>query len=103
MNRLWSRKVSDLSFATFLEILQTVANNKGKLIHFIDRWYPSSKTCSVCGHVNQELSLKDRTWDCPSCNSSLIRDRNAAINIHGVGASTLGLGDVSGVRLPIAV
>ncbi|MEO1671146.1 MAG: zinc ribbon domain-containing protein, partial [Cyanobacteria bacterium J06631_2] len=91
MKRLWGRKISDLSFATFLEILQTVATNKGKLVHYIDRFYPSSKTCSNCGHVNKELKLKDRTWDCLSCNTKLDRDKNAAINIHRVGASTLEL------------
>ena len=60
MKRLWGRKVSDLSFATFLEILQTVATNKGKVIHFVDRYYPSSKTCWHCGYIHKELSLKDR-------------------------------------------
>ena len=97
MKRLWGRKVSDLSFATFLEILETVASNKGKLVHLIDRFYPSSKTCSGCGYVNQELSLKDREWICPGCNTRLERDKNAAINICGVGASTLKLDTV---RLP---
>ena len=82
MKRLWGRKVNDLSFATFLEILQTVAAIKGKLIHFVDRFYPSSKTCSHCGHVNQGLNLKDRTWDCPSCHTKgILRDWNAAANL----------------------
>ena len=94
MQRLWGRKISDLAFATFLEILETVANNKGKLVHYIDRFYPSSKTCSCCGHINQDLTLKDRSWDCPSCNTKLDRDKNAAINIHRVGASTLKLDTV---------
>ena len=94
MQQLWGRKVSDLSFATFLEILETVATNKGKLVHFIDRWYPSSKTCSVCGYVNQDLELRDRSWDCPSCKTKLDRDRNAAVNIQRVGASTLKLDTV---------
>ena len=94
MQRLWGRKVSDLSFATFLKILETVATNKGKLVHFVNRWYPSSKTCSVCGHVNQDLSLTDRVWDCPDCNTKLDRDRNAAVNIQRVGASTLKLDTV---------
>ena len=95
MKRLWGRKVSDLSFATFLEILETVATNKGKLIHYIDRFYPSSKTCSNCGYINKELSLKDRVWDCPDCETHHDRDLNAAINIHRVGASTLELDTVS--------
>ncbi|MEM8828876.1 MAG: transposase, partial [Cyanobacteria bacterium P01_G01_bin.19] len=104
MQRLWGRKVSDLSFATFLETLETVATNKGKLIHYIDRFYPSSKTCSYCGYINQELRLKDRTWDCVSCNTKkILRDKNAATNIHRVGASTLRLGDVSLSQTAISV
>ena len=95
MKRLWGRKVSDLSFATFLEILGTVADNKGKLVHFIGRFYPSSKTCSCCGYINKDLTLKDREWNCSYCNTKLDRDKNAAINIHRVGASTLKLDTVS--------
>ena len=99
MKRLWGRKVSDLSFANFLEILASVAAIKGKVVHFVDRYYPSSKTCSHCGYVHKELSLKDRTWDCPSCQTKGIpRDWNASVNLQRVGSSTLGLGDV---RLPL--
>ncbi len=94
MVRLWGRKVNDLAFSTFLEILETVANKKGKTIHFIDRFYPSSKTCFECGYHNKELSLKDRSWDCPNCGK-IDRDLNAAKNIQREGASSLGLGDVS--------
>ncbi len=94
MKKLWGRKVSDLAFSTFLEILETVANVKGKTVHFIDRFYPSSKTCFYCGYHNKKLSLKDRSWDCPGCGSKLDRDLNAAKNIHREGASSLGLGDV---------
>lgn len=104
MKRLWGRKVSDLSFATFLKILKTVATNKGKLIHFVDRFYPSSKTCSHCGHINKDLSLKDKTWDCLGCNTKGIqRDLNAAVNLQREGASSLGLGDVRLLTEAIAV
>ncbi|MDJ0691550.1 MAG: RNA-guided endonuclease TnpB family protein [Xenococcaceae cyanobacterium MO_188.B32] len=95
MKRLWGRKVSDLSFATFLEILVCVANNKGKTVHFVDRFFASSKTCSCCGYLNKELSLKERKWNCPSCNTKDIpRDLNAAINLQREGASSLGLDTV---------
>ncbi len=95
MKRLWGRKVSDLSFATFLEILVCVANNKGKRVHLVDRFFASSKTCSCCGYINKELSLKERKWDCPSCNAKDIpRDLNAAQNIQREGASSLGLDTV---------
>ena len=95
MKRLWGRKVSDLSFATFLEILVCVANNKGKIVHFVDRFFASSQTCSCCGYLNKELSLKERKWNCPSCNTKDIpRDLNAAINLQREGASSLGLDTV---------
>ncbi|WP_026102804.1 RNA-guided endonuclease TnpB family protein [Pleurocapsa sp. PCC 7319] len=103
MKRLWGRKVSDLSLATFLEILETVATNKGKLVHYIDRFFPSSKTCSCCGYVNQKLSLQEREWTCLQCNTTLDRDANAAINIQRVGASTLKLGDVRQSQTAISV
>ena len=103
MKKLWGRKVSDLSFADFLEILETVANKKGKTIHFIDRFYPSSKTCFDCGYHNQELTLKDRNWDCPGCSSKLDRDLNAARNIKREGASSLKVGDVRRSLSAIAV
>ena len=57
MQRLWGRNISDLAFGEFLKILEWVATKKGKQVVFIDRWYPSSKTCSNCGHVLKELAL----------------------------------------------
>jgi len=57
MQRLWGRNISDLAFGEFLKILEWVATLKGKQVVFIDRWYPSSKTCSNCGHVLKELAL----------------------------------------------
>ena len=55
MQRLWGRKISDLAFGEFLQILEWVAQKKGKLIVFIARWYPSSKTCSACGHEERKF------------------------------------------------
>ena len=95
MQRLWGRKIGDLAFGEFIEILEWVANKKGKLIVLIDQWYPSSKTCSCCGHVLKELDLDVREWRCPSCLSINGRDHNAALNIKRVGASTL---ELDGVR-----
>jgi putative transposase len=103
MQRLWGRKISDLAFGEFLQILQWVATKKGKQVVFIDRWYPSSKTCSHCGHILKELDLPVRQWRCPSCQSVHGRDENAAINIQAVGASTVGLGDVRRELPAIAV
>jgi putative transposase len=94
MQRLWGRKISDLAFGEFLQILEWVAKKKGKQVIYIDQWYPSSKTCSDCGHILEHLDLSVRQWRCPSCNSVNGRDENAAKNISMVGASTLWLGDV---------
>ena len=88
MKALWGRKVSDLGFADFVKKLVYVAQKKGVRITFIDKWYPSSKTCSVCGAVNEALNLRDRNWRCNDCGTVHDRDRNAAINIFRVGAST---------------
>jgi putative transposase len=103
MQRLWGRKVSDLAFGEFLQILEWVATKKGKQVIYIDRWYPSSKTCNHCGHVLESLDLSVREWRCPSCQSVNGRDENAAKNIQAVGSSTVGLGDVRRVQPAIAV
>lgn len=81
MNRLWGRKMSDLAFGSFVQKLEHVATKYGCSVVRIDRFYPSSKTCSVCQYVNELLSLSDRSWTCPECGTSHDRDVNAAINI----------------------
>jgi len=93
MQQMWGKKISDLSHATFVNILQHVAKLKGKEVIFIYRYYPSSKTCHICKSVNEELALSDRTWAC-TCGAVHDRDLNAAINIHMEGTSSIGLGDV---------
>jgi putative transposase len=103
MQRLWGRKISDLAFAEFLKILEWVAKKKGKQVVYIDRWYPSSKTCSHCGHVLENLDLSIREWRCPSCQQVNGRDENAAKNIQAVGASTVGLSDVRQAMPAVAV
>ncbi len=55
----------------------------------IDRWFPSSKLCSICGFINQNLTLKDREWTCPNCNAVLNRDLNASKNILKQGLKVL--------------
>ncbi len=55
--------------------------DQGKQVLFVGKWFPSSKTCSVCGFVNKDLKLDDREWVCPNCGVLLRRDPNAAINI----------------------
>jgi putative transposase len=95
MQRLWGRKICDLGFSGFILKLKYLASIKGKTVFCIGRFEPSSKTCSICGYVYKDLELKEREWHCPDCNTIHDRDRNASYNILRVGASTLGLGDVS--------
>lgn len=85
MQRLWGKKISDLGFSEFIKILEFKCIEYGKTIKFISKWFPSSKTCNICGYINNNLTLKDRKWDCPSCGSHLDRDLNAAINIKNQG------------------
>ena len=94
MQRLWGRKISDLAFGAFLEILQTVAATKGKLVVFVGQWFASSKLCSKCGHKHNELQLRDRAWVCPKCKTRHSRDENASTNIEKEGASSLNLDTV---------
>jgi len=61
-----------------------------KTIVRIDRFFPSSKTCNVCGHVNKNLTLSDREWTCPKCSAKLDRDINASQNILKEGLKIYG-------------
>lgn len=90
MKALWGRKVSDLGFASFVEVLHHVAEKVGTVITHIDRWFPSTKLCSACGCVNHHISLRDTVWTCMDCGTMHKRDHNAAINIFREGASSRG-------------
>lgn len=80
MMKLWGKKVSDLSFSSFVLKLEYVSRKYGNVIHKIDRWYASSKTCT-CGVVNKELKLSDRVWTCKACGVTHNRDELASQNI----------------------
>jgi putative transposase len=89
MQRLWGRKISDLGHAQFLNILGWEMHKNGCQGAKIDRFYPSSKTCSGCLYVLPELPLSVRTWTCPQCGQEHDRDVNAAINIKNEGCRIL--------------
>ncbi len=80
MKKIWGRKVSDLSFSSFVLKLEQVANKYDTVIQKVDRWFASSKTCT-CGVVNKELKLSDREWVCSSCGEIHSRDLLASNNI----------------------
>lgn len=81
MTKLWGRKISDIAWYQFAAFLNYKMLQKGKYMLKIDRYFPSSKICSNCGYKKEDLSLSDRSWKCPVCNSLLGRDINAAKNI----------------------
>jgi len=95
-NRMKNHKLaqafSDVSLGAFYSMLEYKANWNDKTIVKIDRFFPGSKTCSVCNYINQGLTLKDREWICPSCKTVHDRDFNASINIKKQGLKILSCG-----------
>ena len=81
-NRKLSRHIIDASFGEMRRQLEYKSEIYGGNLWITDRWYPSSKTCSSCGHVLEELKLGTREWECPSCHAKLDRDVNAAVNLE---------------------
>jgi len=102
-NHNLARSLSDASIGMAIRMIEEKAERYGKEVVKIDRWYPSSKTCSVCGHVVGKLPLSIREWDCPECNSHLDRDENAAINILAVGQTVLAHGGTVRLKTATAV
>ena len=87
-NRHLARSVADMGFHEFKRQLQYKAERRGGRVVMADRWYPSSKTCSCCGHKLDVLPLSVRSWTCPECGSHHDRDINAAINLKNLAASS---------------
>lgn len=100
-----SRAVADMGFHEFRRQLGYKAAMAGTRIVVADRWSPSSKTCSDCGHVVPTLPLSVRDWVCPACGSVHDRDRNAAINLMNIAASSAvtacGAGSSDGGLAPV--
>ncbi|MEU4841141.1 RNA-guided endonuclease TnpB family protein [Nocardia testacea] len=94
-NRSLARAISDASWSEFRTMLEYKADWYGRTVVAIDRFYPSSKTCSTCGRINDSMPLRVRDWNCP-CGASHDRDINAAKNIRAAGLAVLACGD--GVR-----
>jgi putative transposase len=84
-NRRLARAIAGCGWGEFRRQLAYKCQRHGRRLVVIDRWYPSSKTCSACGHQLAELSLSTRHWTCPSCGSRHDRDINAAQNILAAG------------------
>ena len=80
-NHSLAKAISEVGFSRLKQVITTKALDNGKQVIFIDRFYPSSKTCSVCGYKKDDLKLSDREWTCPNCGKKHDRDINAAVNI----------------------
>ena len=80
-NKRLSRAISDLGFYELKRQLIYKANQSGKTVKSVDKFYPSSKTCSCCGFKLESLPLSVRTWTCQNCNTTHDRDINASVNI----------------------
>ena len=78
-------EISDLGYGYFLNYLTYKLDWLGKKLVKVDRYFPSSKTCSVCGYRNDNLKLSTRSWICPKCGVKHNRDINASINIKKEG------------------
>lgn len=80
-NHHLAKAVTDASFGEFAQLLEYKCAERGRSLVKIGRFYPSSKTCSACGHRLDALPLSVRSWDCPACGAHHDRDVNAARNI----------------------
>jgi putative transposase len=95
-NHFLARAISDAAWSDLRAMLEYKCGWYGRDLIVIDRWYPSSKTCSACGHVAASLPLRVREWNCESCGTRHDRDINAARNILAAGLAVSACG--AGVR-----
>ena len=84
-NHKLAESIQELKLGEFRRMLEYKANWYGRKLVFVDRFYPSSKTCNHCGYINKKLKLSDRQWVCPDCGEIIERDYNAALNIRDEG------------------
>ena len=80
-NHNLAESILEMNFGEFRRMLEYKARWYNRNIVFVDRFYPSSKTCHNCGYINKGLTLNDRQWICPQCGEVIERDYNAALNI----------------------
>jgi transposase len=84
-NRSLAKAIADFGWGAFRRLLEDKTTKAGKHLVVIDRWYPSFKTCSACGHLLATLGLGTRHWMCQACGTRHDRDENAAKNILAAG------------------
>jgi putative transposase len=84
-----AKSVLDAGFGTLVNFLDYKLNRVGGILVEVDRFFPSTKLCNCCKHKNDSLTLKDREWVCPKCQTHHDRDENAAKNIREEGIKIL--------------
>ena len=94
-NHKLAKSIQNICWGELRRVLEYKSQWLGHNLIFIDRWAPSTRTCSCCGFHNSMLTLSDRSWVCPGCGTHHDRDINAAINIKRMGLESL-LPSVSG-------
>ena len=87
-NHCLAKAISDVGWGELLRQLEYKARWYGRTLVAVNRWYPSSKRCSACGHELESLSLAVREWTCPVCGAVHDRDVNAACNTKAEGLIT---------------
>lgn len=92
-NRSLAKSISDASWSELVRQLEYKAQWAGRTLIGIDRWYPSSKRCSTCGHTQGSMPLSVRAWTCPQCGTQHDRDVNAARNILAAGLAVSAHGE----------
>jgi len=92
-NHKLAKSIADSSWYDFFRKLEYKSKWYGRNIIEIDKWFPSSKRCNHCGYIKEHLALHERQWICPSCQTSLDRDVNAAKNILTAGLAGLAFGE----------
>lgn len=90
-NKKLAKSISDVSWSEFIRQLSYKCEWYGKILIKVNRYYPSTKTCSCCGHKIENLTLSNRVWICPTCNTFHDRDINAAINILNEGKTQISI------------
>ena len=88
-NRHLAKAIQEQSLYSFKKILSCKAGWNNIKIVEVPRFYPSSKTCSICGTVKSDLKLSDRVFICHECGNKMDRDFNASMNLKNYGLSTL--------------
>jgi len=94
-----ARSVHDAGWSTFVVMLEYKARRAGRAFVRVDRWFPSTRACSVCGAIGEAKPLHVRTWTC-GCGTMHDRDVNAARNILAAGRAVMPVETTSGLGLP---